>query len=80
MNTLFDYLDELSKTDEKLAELLDVYKEISEVFDSANDAVNFQDIIDEPKDNNTANVTISFQESPLSSIKWGINEQKTQQA
>lgn len=50
MNNLFDYLDELSKTDEKLAELLDVYKEISDVFDSANEAVNLQPAA-EPKDN-----------------------------
>ncbi len=78
MNTLFDYLNELSKTDEKLAELLDDYKEIAEVFDSANEAMNLQ-TTNEPEDNNTANVTISFQESPLSSLKWGINEQKTKQ-
>jgi hypothetical protein len=79
MSTLSNYLSELAKTDEKLAELLDTYREISEVIDSANEAMNFQ-VADTPNDNNSANINISFQESPLSSTRWGINEQKSKQA
>jgi hypothetical protein len=75
MDALSNYLTELAKTDKKLAELLDTYREISEVIDSANEAMNFQ-VPEAPSDNNSANIKISFQESPLSSTKWGINEQK----
>lgn len=76
MNALSAYLNELAKNDEKLAELLETYREITEVFDSANDAMNFQGT-EIPNDNSSANVIISFRESPLSSTKWGIDEQKT---
>jgi len=75
MNSLSDYLEKLSKADPRLAELLDTYKEIAQVFDSANAAVNFPAKVP-PQDNNTANVTISFQQSPLSSTRWAIHEQK----
>jgi len=67
MNGLSDYLDTLSEADPALAELLDTYKEIVQVFDSANAAVNLPAKV-QPQDNNTAKVTISFQQSPLSSM------------
>ena len=75
MNSLSDYLDTLSKADPALAEILDTYKEIAEVFDSANTAINLPPKV-QPQDNNTAKVTISFQQSPLSSMEWAIHEQK----
>ena len=75
MNSLSDYLDILSKADPALAELLDTYKEIAQVFDSANAAVNFSTMV-QPQDNNTAKVTISLQQSPLSSMEWVFHEQK----
>jgi hypothetical protein len=75
MNSLTDYLDTLSKADPALVELLDTYKEIAQVFDSANAAVNLPTKV-QHQDNNTAKVTISFRQSPLSSLEWAIYEQK----